>query len=395
MAADEQIVSLTLDRFNESMELSQFAFQYKRTPAELEDIKDNFIHEPGDRWAVLIDGQFAAQAVVLDLQTYIAGRPFRMGGVAGVATWPEYRRQGLVGKLLVHSLQEMRAKGQTLSFLAPFAFGFYRKFGWGTYTDIKTYTLQANQLPPRSSYPGKIRRVSGYDHVQNIYEAYASQFNGSLQRTPSWWERRVAKRKSGQIALYTDAAGNGQGYIIYEVAKKELNIHEFVFLNEEARSALWSFIGQHDSMIERVIVNVPADDILPDLLPNPRIKQEIEPYFMGRIVDVEAFLKLYPFAAGGADTLYLQVTDAHAPWNQDGFTLRIEENGEASISRDPQIFKQEHALHIEIGDLTTLMLGYRSAVQLSSLDRIHGPLDNMNRLHLRIPERTTYLPDFF
>jgi len=395
MAAEEQIISMTLDHFDESMELSQFAFQYKRTPAELEDIKYNFIHEPGDRWATLIDGQLAAQAVVLDLQTYIAGRPFRMGGVAGVATWPEYRRQGLVGKLLVHSLQEMKAKGQTLSFLAPFAFGFYRKFGWAAYTDIKTYTLQANQLPPRTSYPGKIERVSGYDRVQTIYEAYASQYNGTLQRTPLWWERRISKRKPGQIALYRDAAGNGQGYIIYEVAKRELNIHEFVFLNEEARSALWSFVGQHDSMIERVIMRAPADDILTDLLPNPRIKQEVEPYFMGRIVDVENFLKQYPFAAGGADTIYLQVTDAHAPWNEAGFTLHIEENGEASVSRDPQIFKKEHALEIEIGDLSALMIGYRTTAQLSALNRIQGSKETMNRLHLRIPERTTYLPDFF
>jgi len=395
MAAEEQIVSMTLDHFDESMALSQFAFQYKRTPAELEDIKYNFIHEPGDRWAVLIDGQLAAQAVVLDLQTYIAGRPFHMGGVAGVATWPEYRRQGLVGKLLVHSLQEMKAKGQTLSFLAPFAFGFYRKFGWGTYTDIKTYTIQANQLPPRSSYSGKIGRVTGYEHVQNIYEAYASQYNGTLLRTKFWWERRISKRKPGQIARYTDAAGNGQGYIIYEVAKKELNIHEFVFLNEEARSALWSFIGQHDSMIDRVVMSAPVDDILTDLLPNPRITQEIVPYFMARIVDVEAFLNQYPFVAAGEETFYLQVTDVHAPWNDGSYTIHINKKGDASVSRDPQIFSQEDALHIEIGDLSTLMIGYRTTVQLSALNRIQGSKETMNRLHLRIPERTTYLPDFF
>ncbi|WP_165861426.1 GNAT family N-acetyltransferase [Paenibacillus paeoniae] len=395
MSADEQIVSLDLERFEESMALSQFAFQFKRSTSELEEIKYNFIHEPADRWAVLIDGQLAAQAAVLNLQTYIAGRPFQMGGVAGVATWPEYRRQGLVGKLLVHALQEMRVKGQTLSFLAPFAFGFYRKFGWGTYTDAKTYTLLVNQLPKRTTYSGKIERVSGYERVAEIYEVYASQFNGSLQRSPLWWERRVSKRKPGQIALFTDIDGNGQGYLIYEVAKRELNIHEFIYLNEEARSALWSFVGQHDSMIERVVVNAPVDDMLTDLLPDPRVKQEIVPYFMARIVDVEAFIKLYPFTGGEEEQFYLKVTDTYAPWNTGEYMIHIDVKGEVNVSRDPQLFKPDNALELEIGDLSTLMLGYRTTAQLSSLNRIRGPLHAINRLHRRIPERTTYLLDFF
>ena len=60
-----------------------------------------------------------------------------MGGIAGVATWPENRRQGHVSTLLKHALQEMKSKGQTLSFLHPFSIPFYRKFGWELYAEYK------------------------------------------------------------------------------------------------------------------------------------------------------------------------------------------------------------------------------------------------------------------
>ncbi len=52
-----------------------------------------------------------------------------MGGVAGVATYPEYRRSGYVKELLQHSLQTMKKDGYTVSMLHPFAVSFYRKYG--------------------------------------------------------------------------------------------------------------------------------------------------------------------------------------------------------------------------------------------------------------------------
>lgn len=60
-----------------------------------------------------------------------------MGGIAGVATWPENRRGGLVSKLLSKALARMNEEGQVLSCLHPFSVPFYRKFGWELYTDYK------------------------------------------------------------------------------------------------------------------------------------------------------------------------------------------------------------------------------------------------------------------
>lgn len=391
-----RIEKFGLERFAEIMELSQFAFQFVRTESELEEIKERSAAEPSVRFGVFVDEKLAAQATVLELSTYIAGKPFAMGGIAGVATWPEYRRQGFVGKLLVHMLDEMRKKGQTISFLHPFSYGFYRKYGWETYTEHKTYSIQTAQLPPRIAYNGRIERVSGYESIYDVYEAYAQKYNGTLARTKTWWKYRIRVEKPSQIAVYRDANGEVQGYLIYEVKQKELKVDELVCLTGEANAALWSFIAQHDSMIEKVTITVPIDDHVTDMLPDPRIKQEVVPYTMGRIVNVEAFLAQYPFLAGDqTDSFNLQISDEHAPWNNGCFEVSVSESGQASIKRIEDANTNAETINLGIGALTMLLLSYRKGGELSYLNRIHGGLKTINRLQNRIPERTTFFPDFF
>ncbi len=397
MAKAIEIKHMSMEQFYESMALSQFAFQYEKSAAELEQSREQFETEPAVRYAAYVDHKFAAQATVLELQTYIGGKAFAMGGLAGVATWPEYRRQGLVAKLLVQSLQEMKAKGQVISFLHPFAFDFYRKFGWETYTEHKAYTIKSELLPARIPYEGHIERFSGkYSLLSDIYQAYASKYNGSLVRTELWWKYRISKRKPGQIALYYDKSGEACGYLIYEVKNKRLTVHELIYLNEESRAALWSFIAQHDSMIDDVTITVPSDDLLPYQLPNPRIGQEIIPYFMARIVDAEAFVDGYDFNSSNSDDhIPIQLSDEHAPWNNGSYLLQIDASGKASLRRLDENHRIEDAIKLDIGSFTTMLLGYLRPVQLAHLARIDGDKAMIKRLQDRIPERITYLPDFF
>ncbi|KRE40113.1 GNAT family N-acetyltransferase [Paenibacillus sp. Soil522] len=397
MAKAIEIKHMSMEQFYESMALSQFAFQYEKSAAELEQSREQFETEPAVRYAAYVDHKFAAQATVLELQTYIGGKAFAMGGLAGVATWPEYRRQGLVAKLLVQSLQEMKAKGQVISFLHPFAFDFYRKFGWEIYTEHKAYIIKSELLPKRIPYEGHIERFSGkYSLLSAIYQTYASKYNGSLVRTELWWKYRISKRKPGQIALYYDKSGETCGYLIYEVKNKRLTVHELIYLNEESRTALWSFIAQHDSMIDDVTITVPSDDLLPYQLPNPRIGQETIPYFMARIVDAEAFVDGYDFNSSNSDDhIPIQLSDEHAPWNNGSYLLQIDASGKASLRRLDENHRKEDVIKLDIGSFTTMLLGYLRPVQLAHLTRIDGDKAMIKRLQDRIPERITYLPDFF
>ncbi|UUZ83497.1 GNAT family N-acetyltransferase [Paenibacillus sp. P26] len=381
--------------YRESLALSAFAFQYELTP---EDIEKRLTQMSGDSmWGAFVDGQLASKLTILQLETWIQGKQMAMGGIASVATWPEFRRGGLVSRLLGQALQSMRDSGQTVSFLYPFSFGFYRKYGWETFADYKKYEIPADLLPKLRPQPGRIVRLTEElaEALDPIYSSFASRYNGTLVRTEAWWKRSILDRKTGTAAVYYDEDGNAKGYVFYQVKEKECTVHELVWLDHQARLALWRFLADHDSMIEKVVLRAPADDKLPFLLDNPRIKQEIVPYFMARIVDAAAFIAEYPFVSGTESTLKLELSDPYAPWNNGRFVVTIDESGTARVETEEEATSDVPVVRCSIQTLSTLLMGYQRAGFLHEIGRLETDEAGVDALERLIPARTTYLPDFF
>lgn len=358
--------------------LSEFAFQYELTDEEREQRVKHVL--PEQILGYFVDGTLAAKAIFLPLKIYIAGKIFAMSGVAGVATWPEHRRGGKVARLLRQGLVDMRARGESVSMLHPFSFAFYRRYGWELTFERKQMELTVHQLP-RFSAPGwTFTRTEERTRLAPIYDAYAAQYNGMLARDATWWETRVGRRQRVQIALCIDANGNERGYIIYHVKDEVFTAVECVYLDEEARRALWTFIANHDSMARTFKILAPVRDSLPFLLPDPRVKQEIISYFMARIVDVKAFLAAYPFTSPAV--LAVTVEDADAPWNNGTFSTGASGQHAAQVSCDIQT-------------LTAMFFGYQRPRQLHRLGRLTGSEDAIAAWEAAIAQHEPFLLDFF
>ena len=391
-----QIRQLTDQEFDERVELSMYAFQYELAAEEMTEVRSRF--KPEETWGVFIQNRLAAQLTLIPLQIYLHGKTFSMGGIASVSTWPEFRRQGLVAHLLTHAMELMKENGQTISFLTPFAFDFYRKYGWETYIDYKRYEIETALFPKRKETGGHVEQHTGnIELLSGIYEEYASCYNGTLRRTKEWWETSVFRRKKGHAAVYFQENGTPGGYMLYQVKQRELTIHEFVFLDEEARQGLWTFLANHDSMVDKAIITAPVDDALPFLLPNPRIKQEIIPYFMARIVDVKSFLEQYPFQSSHtASEWVLDIKDEHAPWNNGHWHLIVTENGKAAVNRwEHQQKESLPILSCDIQTLTAMMIGYQRPKDLQRYSRLIGKDEQIEQLEAILSATTTYLLDFF
>lgn len=399
---NDEIRNVRADEMEQHFALSSFAFQYDITPEEIELRKTWF--EPEWIWGYFTEGRLAAKVVILPFETYIQGKPISMGGIAGVATWPEHRRGGKVGKLLSVALKAMKEKGQIVSFLSPFDFPFYRKYGWETYVEKKRYTIEKALLPTSIEAGGRVIRKTKQDWplLDRIYDEYARAYNGTIKRTEHLWSN-INLRASGQIAVYYDGQEEPRGYIYYEVKNSAMTIRELVFLDESTRLGLLKFIANHDSMLERVTLDAPADDPLAFLLPNPRIKQEVVPYFMARIVDFAAFVESYTFAAnpsadGTTQVLRLTIADKHAPWNDGGFMLTVDADGRGfaePLRNDGGEAATVPQLSCDIQTLTAMMLGYRRPALMSAIGRLQGDADAVQLLEGLIPHKLPYLMDFF
>ncbi|WP_341279093.1 GNAT family N-acetyltransferase [Paenibacillus sp. FSL H8-0537] len=397
-----EIRALEAKHFEERLKLSEYAFQFKLTPSQREQNEQKFRPEQ-ELGAFDEQGELLSALTLLPLEIWVQGKPFAMGGLAGVATWPEARRLGCVSELLKRSLELMKGAGQTVSMLHPFAFAFYRKFGWEMTVERKAYTIAAGQLPLRKVTSGRMQRLAEVDSalLDEVYAKFVSRYTGTLVRTSEWWAQRVLS-KPGHTAVYYNADDEVAGYVSYQIENRKMTIHELAVPTEEARTAIWTFISNHDSMLDEVTVTVANDDPLPFLLPDPRIKQELQSYFMTRIVDAEAFVSQYPFAAGDQEeALELVITDAHAEWNNGQFRLVFDADGTARLTRieeEQSDMKQAPAapqLALDIQTLSALLLGGRKASWLAEAGRITGDAEAAALLERRIPQHKTFLMDFF
>ncbi|UJL46587.1 GNAT family N-acetyltransferase [Virgibacillus sp. NKC19-16] len=376
----KNIKTLTEADYNEIFSLSQFAFQYKLSEEELQKKKEEVKRHTV--WGWMEEDQIAAKVHLIPLSCYIHGRSFAMGGISSVATWPEYRRQGMVKHLLYHALKQMKQNGQTLSFLHPFSFAFYRKYGWEHAFTQQRYSIPLEKLKKEWGGAGYVRRIQpDIPMLHRIYTEYAKTFNGILERDEKWWKQRVLKDESQHIAVAFSAEGYPEGYLIYNVKEQVLTVKEVVYNNLNARKLLVQFIGNHDSMAEKANLVVPEDDNLPLLLDEPRFEQKLLPYFMARIVDVKGFLEAYPFQGDGKLTLELE--DEFLPENSGSYQL-----GHGDVANI-------EAIQCSIQVLTGVLLGYKRPSDYYQVGLLKGDAQAIEQLEELIPRRQTYLMDFF
>ncbi|OKP96394.1 enhanced intracellular survival protein Eis [Paenibacillus sp. P46E] len=389
-----EIRPLKSEEFEASLSLSEYAFKYKVTGEERVETKLKF--KPERVWGAFEDEVLGAQLTLLPLQVYIQGRAVPMGGIAGVSTWPENRRQGLVAKLLSHTLQTMNEAGQTLSFLHPFLIPFYRKFGWEVYCEYKKYSIPVDKFPRKTEIQGTVKRDSaGLDTIEELYSRFAAEYNGTLQRDTDWWKRSVLDDQTHHCVFYSKL-GDPEGYVLYKIINNELIIDEFIYLNEVAHQGLWTFLANHDSMITGAsLKQVPSDDILPYLLPDPRIPQENYPYFMGRIVNAQRFVENFTFRPiTNRESRTLYIDDEHAPWNNGLWLWTVSEDGAATLSR-VEGEKASADLNCTIGTLTVLLLGYKRPGELARYGQLKANPAGLEWLEKVIPQAKTALFDFF
>ncbi|MBD1379747.1 GNAT family N-acetyltransferase [Metabacillus arenae] len=382
------------EEIEKSLELSQFAFQYSIPANEIEKQKEQIKNH--EVIGVFDENQLCSKLHIIPFQVFFKDKVCAMGGIAGVASWPEFRRQGSVKDLLKSSLAAMREKGQLLSYLHPFKISFYRKFGWEVSASLKKYEMKKEDLVAFPDSNGFIRRRSKDEAVpllNEIYEDFAKQYVGMLKRDSSWWANSVLS-EGCHAAFYFDEEKSPKGYLLYKVSERKMNVKEFVCFDGKARSELWNFICQHDSMIQSLTMVVTEDDQLPFLLHNPEIKQEIYPFGMVRVVDVAGFLEI-GFLPAVDEEIVLTITDSYAEWNDATF---IYKNGKVEkvlnyvpLSKE----REQKQLIMDINTFSVLAVGYRSPAFLYEIGRIHGRKEHVEALKQLIDPANTSLLDFF
>ena len=335
-----------------------------------------------------------SQVAVYPMKVRIFNKTYDMGGLTGVGTYPEYANQGLMHKLLYQSLKNMKEKKQSISFLYPYSIPYYRRKGWEIVSDKITYEIKDYQLPKNKQVSGEVERVDvESEEVKKAYNRFAYQTHGALIRDDlAWNEYWLWDSDDLMAAIYYNDKNEPDGYVLYWIKDEVFHIKDMIFINEEARTGLWNFISAHFSMINKVIGDTYTDEPLAFLFEDADIKESISPYFMARIVDLEEFIKQYPFKA---DTIrrewIFKMDDPILSWNQGNFKLVIDKNGKGQITRTSQKTEDK----IDIQTMTTMLLGYKRPDYLYKIGRISCSNDTVDMLEDAIEQQAPYFSDYF
>ncbi|GLC88846.1 GNAT family N-acetyltransferase [Lysinibacillus piscis] len=394
-----------LDEMAQSIDLLNYVFQMSMSIH-----KDRrFVNAKSKQFDVghaigWFDGaQLVSQILSLPFQVNVHGEVYDMGGITAVGTYPEYSGHGLMEGLIMECLQRMRAEGQYISYLFPYSIPYYRKKGWEIMSDIVEFEIKDTQLPHHTGIHGKIRRVHPkHEDVVTIYANYAKKTHGVMVRNSIAWnekfqedfweEKFIDSDVQLQAAVYYDEEDIPQGYMFYRIMEENYYIDEIVYLQEEARKGLWNFVSAHSSMIYNVYGKTTGNEAVAFLLEDSEIIQKVSPYFMARIVDVEPFLKRYPFE-GDDFQLTFAVHDRIVPWNHGTFVV-TKQHGQVTVDKVSDALA-EQAVQLTVQTLATMLLGYKRPSYLEKIERLRGTISDVILLEELLPIGIPTFIDYF
>ena len=397
-----QMRALTTDDTAQYNALLRYAFQV--TDSELASLGWNQKEMERSKKPVLkktesygwFDGEkLASQISIYPMQVNIFGQMYKMGGVTGVATYPEYMNLGLMSSLIKTALNSMRENHQCVSMLVPYMIPYYRKKGWEIVTDKMTYTIKDTQLPKRREVSGMVERVGiDSEDLRIVHNAFTRMRHGALKRNELEWEEYWRWEADDVIvAVYYNEAGEPKGYLVYYIANDVFRIKELVYINQEARHGLWNYVSAHFSMIDKVVGTNYTNEPMAFLLEDSEIQEEIEPNVMARIVDFEAFIKKYPFDIISIhDDLHFIIHDPVMECNCGDFSLRWDKQGNTIIERGGT---RGERVECDIQTLTAMFYGYKRPTYLRRVERLDASDDAVRILEDIIPLEQPYFSDYF
>ena len=291
-----------------------------------------------------------------------------MAGVTMVASLPEFRRRGLMRRVMTKATAEQRERGQAIAILWASMGALYQRYGYGLASTNVTYEVDPRQVLFSHGDPatGSVRLYTKED-ARPIFEALYKEFsrprNLLIQRSGALWDIRQQGDRQ-QFGVYYDGDGEPRGFVGFETGNdngQTIDINDWAALDPDAHRGIWEFLGHHD-LVRRARWNrVPEDDPSPLLFLEPRElhRNTFDAIWM-RITDVVNALPQRPY--GDADALTIAVDDDLCDWNRGTFVLETtgEESTAAKVDGDG-----DADLTMPVSSLAVLLSGHRSATTLA------------------------------
>lgn len=343
----------TIDEYRQIEEINAMSFFYS--------IDDEATYKPKKNvnvWGAVEGNRVLAVIHVPEYEMLYHGTYIPMFGIGGVSTRAECRNKGYIRMLFSAIFEDMEQRGAILSYLYPFSFSYYEKFGYSLgITRVKT-RIKTEQLGDFRCTSDVSLYKKGDDQrpYAEVFTAFASCYTGMVKRN-DWKRLEEYKASENQKYMYLfridgkPTAFLGFSHEVQEGARVML-ISDMAWTDVRAFREILGFIGgmkAHLPVCEMWLPNsLPLDRMLGDLYSPQR---SLNSFGQVRIMDVRRALELYswPRAAG---TIILRVRDETVLHNYGTFHVTYHD-GTAQIEKTDA----QPDLELDIRALNPLLLG--------------------------------------
>jgi len=302
------------------------------------------------------------------LDATVRGEWTAIGGLGGVATPPEHRRNGYSRATIEGALDEYRENGVDFVALWPSTVRFYRALGWGVANRKTRVRVPPQQLAEIAGAPpaenGRFRQLDAdeWERLRRVEVERAERFGLSLRRSEGWWRKRTLAAWPDGPAPYVygyEVGDELRGYALLDARAgddgRELRVQDLAGIDHEIERALLGFLANYDSQVDAVVLDGPLAGDFSELVPDPGELDVTESVgTMIRLTDVERGLESLSWPAALKQRFVLDVTDPLLDLNDDQFVVSIAD-GEATVESAGGDLAGDASLGI--GTLSRLAIG--------------------------------------
>jgi predicted acetyltransferase len=341
-------------------------------------------------WGAEEEGRIVGTYVSFDVTVCLRGKPFQAHYLDGLATLPQYRNRGWIKEMMLKDFHFCREKHIPLIMLDPFKHSFYRKYGFETVADCKSliipWSLLSDRIP--RSFQEKEQRIylakiSIDSYAQKTYldinrRALQSPYYNEMRR-PDSYEQALFLDHNLWIAIAIDGENNAQGYLLFYIENRFLNIIRMKFFTLNTFYCFKKFILQNQDQVrtvkfQRVSCDFPLDLFVHSLWQNGEKIEWIEMSSrMMRIVDIQRLFREFPEICERSEDL---------PGIEDQW-----------MDIPLELQSRPDKWTMDVSAFGQLVTGYRSAYQLFRQGVLRFPGETKDTLKDRVWE-TTRVPEF-
>lgn len=370
----------------EFFNLERYVFADERAQTEEDDAADPL--RPEMTTAAFYNGRIIATAGGFPFRLKLNGNTIRADGVTSVGTEPNYRRRGLVRKMITIRFEQAYENNVAASILWATLGAIYQRFGYGLASsaykckfDPRFCEFQFEE--PEVGSCVRSDRNSSVPILKDLHEQCIADTNLQIHRHDVFWQRAYLDKKCKlHVAIHYDEKEVPDGFVSYRLSEsrdkipgpnQKIFVRDFFALNKGAYRSLWNYIRSHDLVVS-VEMWAPTDDPAFLMLLEPRqLHASWAEGLWLRAVSVKQLAGSRPYSQR-QKVVFEIPKDRECPWNIGTYLLETD-----ATHSTVTMTKQSADFRIDINGFATLLSGQNNLSELESCGR--AAILNRSREH--------------